>query len=795
MLKSYFIVAFRNFRKHRVFSAINILGLAVGMTVCFLIFSYVRFELSYDSFHRKADRIYRVVCDIKTPSETIKADGPAWPVLPNMKKQFPEIESAVRTVRGSLLVRTGDIKFQEENSLFADPDFFKIFDFSLLKGDPATVLRDPFSVVFSESAAKKYFGNTNPVGQTVLLAQKAWPVKVTGLMKDLPENSQIKADMIVSMSTETQNLNRGLEDSWEWSDYHPICFILLQPGTDPQILARKFPAFMAHVEGSEMKKQQMASDLSLERLQDVYLYSTRNGNKAGNSKNIYLFSIIAVIVLLIACINFVNLTTARAADRAKEVGIRKVVGAVQAELARQFIGESVLFCLLAFALTIGFAALLIPEFNQLAGKTISHGIFEHMYYILWLFLSVLFVGVIAGFYPALVLSSFRPITVLKGRWASHSDGNTLRKTLVLVQFTLSTGFIIATIVVFQQLNFMRTRDLGFNKDQMMVINTEGDPERKAFQESLKGIPGILSTSLASSVPATDDYTINCQIENAAGNLQVANLDSYFVDWDYIPQYQIKMIAGRAFSREFGTDTTEAMVINETAAKMFGYRSADEAVGRRFTQFDRQGKIVGVMKDFHFHSLQREIRPLAMRIEPEACFLVSVKVSAKDLPATIAAIRDKWKTIIPHRPLLYYFLDEFFDKQYRSDERFGKLFLYFTMLAIFISCMGLFGLASHSALQRTREIALRKVLGASVQNIVRLMSQDFLRLVLISFLVASPIAWWLMHEWLQNYAYRISIGWGVLFASGMLAVTIALVTIGWQAIRAAKANPIKSLRSD
>jgi putative ABC transport system permease protein len=795
MLKNYFAVAFRNFWKHRAFSAINLLGLSAGMTVCFLIFSYVRFESGYDAFHHNADRIYRVVCDIKTPAETIHADGPAWPVAPNLEKQFPEIASAVRTVRSSLLVRTGDIKFQEENSLFADPAFFQVFDFPLLKGDPASALKEPFSVVFSESAAKKYFGTANPVGQTVLLAQKAWPVKVTGLMKDLPGNSQLKADMIVSMTTETQHLNAGVEDSWEWSDYHPISFILLKPGTDPRALTRRFPAFMDKMEGAEMRKQQMSSTLSLERLQDVYLYSTRNGNKTLSSKNITLFSFIAIIVLLIACINFVNLTTARAADRAKEVGVRKVIGAARAELAWQFIGESIFFCGIAFFITLGLTALLIPEFNQLAGKTISHGVFEHGSYIAVLFGSVLAIGLLAGCYPALVLSSFKPVAVLKARFITGNKGNTLRKVLVLVQFTLSTGFIIATLVVFQQLDFMRAQDLGFDKDQLMIINTEGDPGRLAFQQSLNGMKGVLSTSLASSVPATDDYTINCEIENATGNLQPANLDSYFVDWDYVPQYNIKLVAGRAFSRGFATDTTKAMLINETAAKMFGYHTPEQAIGRRFKQFDREGKIIGVMKDFHFHSLQQAIRPLAMRIEPQACHLVSVKVAAKDLPATIAAIGDKWKTIIPHRPLLYYFLDESFDKQYRSDERFGKLFGYFTVLAILISCMGLFGLAAHNTMQRTREIAVRKVLGASVQNIVGLLSRDFLLLVVLSFFVASPISWMLMHQWLQGFAYRITIGWTIPLTAGLLAVTIALATISLQSIRAAKANPIKSLRAD
>jgi putative ABC transport system permease protein len=795
MFKNYLTIAFRHLWKHWGFSIINILGLSVGMTACFLIFLYVRFESGYDSFHRHAGQTYRVVCDIKTPTETIRADGPAWPVVPNMLSTFPEISTAVRVMGTSLLVRKADIKFQEEHSIFADPAFFQLFDFPLLQGDPAKVLKDPFSVVFSESAAKKYFGNANPIGQTLLLAQKGWPVKVTGLMKDLPENSQISADMIVSMSTETDFLNRGGADQWEWSSYHPLCFILLKPNTDTRVLEQKFPAFIDRIEGTEMKKRQEQTRLSLERLTDVHLYSTRGDNPVAGSRNVSLFAVIAAIVLLIACINFVNLTTARAAERAKEVGIRKVVGAGQFQLARQFVGESALYCLIAFAITLVFSSLLIPEFNHLAGKTISHGIFENFYQVVYLFFTALAIGILAGFYPALILAAFQPSMVLKGRFAGGSRGRILRKGLVLVQFSLSTGFIIATLVVHHQLRFMKDQDLGFNKDQMMVINTEGDPARLAFQESLKGMPGVISTSLATSVPGSETYTVDAEIENKQGDLQTANLDSYFVDWDYIDQYHISMVAGRPFERSFATDTTEAMILNETAAKMFGYRRPEEAIGRRFKQIGREGKIIGVMKDFHYRSLQEEIKPLAMRIEPEACFLVSVKVSTRNLSSTISQIRDKWNNIIPKRPLLYYFLDEHFDSQYRSEERFGTLFFYFTVLAIFISCMGLFGLASYNTLQRTREIAVRKVMGASVQHLVNLLSRDFLELVLISFLIASPIAWWFMHGWLEGFAYRTRIGWVDFLAAGLLAACIALLTISFQAIRAAMANPAKSLRAE
>jgi putative ABC transport system permease protein len=795
MFRNYLKIAFRNLWKRRTFSLINILGLTVGMTACFLIFLYVRFELSYDSFHSRADRIYRMVCDIKTPTSVIRADGPAFPVLPNIKNEFPELESAVRLVESSLLLRKADIKFQEEHSLFADPAFFQMFDFTLLQGDPKTVLKDPFSIVFSETTAKKYFGTANPIGQTLLLTGRGWPVKVTGLMKDIPENSHIRGDIIVSMSTETENLNKGLEEQWEWTSYHPESYLLLKPNTDIHALQARFPAFMEKREGEEMRKQQMYSSLYLEPIKDIYLYSTRNGNKTINSKNVYLFSFIAAIILLIACINFVNLTTARSAERVKEVGIRKVVGALRPELARQFIGESVLLCLIAFLLTILFSAGLIPEFNELSGKTISRGIFEHPSYIFFLFLAAVSIGLLAGFYPALVLSSLKPSAVLKGRFITSVRGSMLRKGLVLVQFSLSIGFIIMTLVVYNQLNYMRDQNLGFSKDQMMVINTEGDPGKTAFQHSLKGVPGVLSTSLASSVPGSDNPVIHTEIENNKGVMQVAPMDLYFVDWDYVSQYKIAIAAGRSFSRDFQTDTTQAMLINETAAKMFGFHSPEQAIGRRFNQYGREGQIIGVMKDFHFRSLQQEIKPLSMRIEPDGCYLVSVKVSAVHLPNILTSIENKWKAAIPHRPLIYYFLDEFFDQQYRSDERFGKLFLYFAALAIFISCMGLLGLSSYNTIQRTREIGVRKVMGASVPDIINLLSKDFIKPVVISFIIASPIAWWFMHEWLLDFAYRVKISWWVFLTAGLLALMIAVFTISFQAIKAALANPVNSLKTE
>ena len=794
MIKNHFKIALRNLWKHKVFSFINVTGLSIGITACFFIFMYVGFELSYDNMHTKADRIYRLVTDIKTPTETINTGVTAWPFAPNIKADFPEVESFVRISGGSFLVRKGNVKFQEEKSVFADSSFFKVFDFKLIKGDPKTALSEIATIVFSESAAKKYFGNTDPIGQTVLVTGDAIPAKVTGVMKDIPENSQMKADMLISMVSLTQKFNKGLDN--QWGNFGASSYLLLKPGTNPKRLEAQLPAFLERRNGAEEKKQQMFYKLLLEPLKSVYLHSTRNGQASGSITNVYVFAIVAIFILLIACVNFVNLTTARSVERAKEVGIRKVVGAERSQLARQFIGESVILCLIAFLLTIVLSVLFLPLFNQLAGKTISAGIFSNWYYIALLFITSVGIGLIAGLYPALVLSAFKPVSVLKGRFSSGNKGNALRKTLVIAQFTISIALIIGTIVVYTQMSFMQNRDLGFTKDQMLILDTNDDPAGNALKEAIATIPGVKSTAKSSSVPGGGNPGAYSEIENKRGDLQIANLDLYFVDWDYVNQFKIKMVAGRAFSREFGTDTAQAMLLNEAAVKLFGYSSPQQAVGRRFKQWGREGKIVGVMKDFHFRSLQEVIKPLSMRIELKNLSLISVKMSSQNTAATLAVIENKWKTFIPNRPFNYYFLDEFFDRQYRAEQRFGKLFLNFAVLAIFISCLGLLGLASYSTLQRTREIGIRKVLGASVPGIVNLLSKDFLVLVVISFLVASPIAGIFMHYyWLKGFAYRVDISWWIFAIAGILALVIALGTISFQAIRAATSNPVKSLRSE
>lgn len=793
MLRNYFRVALRNLWKHKVFSFINVMGLTVGLTSCFLIFLYVKFELSYDSMHSKANRIYRVVCDLKTPSDVINSNIPSWAVPAHLKQDFPQIEQSVRFSPESFLIRRGDVKFEEEKAAYADSSFFDVFDFRLKEGNAKTALSEPLSIVLSEAAAKKYFGKEDPLGKTLLFTGDGLPAKVTGVMEDIPENSQMQADLLVSMSTLTRRFNPGLDD--QWGNYGAQSFILVKEGTDAQQLEKQFPAFLEKRNGTEMKQSQMYPTLKLEPLRDVYLYSTRDGAKASNIKNVYIFSIIAVFILLIACINFVNLTTARSAERAREVGIRKVVGALRSQLARQFAGESVIICIMAFLLSVLLVALITPLFNNLAGKTITHGIFSHPGYLLLLLMSSVVIGLIAGLYPSLVLSSFDPIVVLKGKFSSGAKGIFLRKGLVIVQFTISIALITGTIIVYKQMNYMRSQELGFSKNHMLVIDTHRDAGLLPFKQSLSEIPGVKSVSVSSSVPGGNNPGAYSEIENKKGDLQIANLELYFVDFDYIPNMNMQIVAGRAFSREFGTDTTQAMVINEKAAKLFGYSSPQQAIGRKFRQWGREGKIIGVVKDFHFRSLQEEIKPLTMRIEPDGCSLVQANIDGNNVQATMGMIERKWKTIIPNRPFNYYFLDEYFDRQYRSEVRFGNLFLYFAILAIFVSCLGLLGLASYSTFQRTREIGIRKVLGASVGGIVHLLSKEFLLLLLISFVIASPIAWLVMHNWLEDFSYRISISWWMFAIAGVMALLIAMITVSFEAVKAAVANPVKSLRSE
>ncbi len=793
MFKNYLKITFRNLWRRRGFTFINIAGLSIGIAASFLMLLYVNFELSYDKFHSKGDDIYRVVADIKTPSDNIEANITAWAVPPNLQKDFPEIISAVRVNGLNMLVRKGELKFKETNAIAVDSSFFSVFDFKLLQGNPKDVLKKQFSIVLSETNAKKYFGDQDPIGQSLKITEEGFNATVTGIMEDIPENSHIQADMILSLTTFTQNLEKTLDT--QWGSYDAAAYILVNSQTDSNKLTSKFPAFLEKHSGEYMKQSKMFVTLSLEPLKDLYLNSTRGGTGGGSMSNVYIFSIIAIFILLIASINFINLTTARSVERAKEVGIRKVMGAAKEQLSLQFIGESIITCLIAFFITVLIITLILPFFNNLTGKVISEGLFSNYTSIFMLLGISLAIGVLAGIYPSMVLSSFKPIKVLKGNFSTGSKGVLLRKSLVVIQFTISIALITGTIIIYNQMEYMRNQELGFNKEHLLILEAESSQSQLALKTAIDNIPGVKFTSLGSSVPGGGNSAAYSEIENKSGDLQIANLDLYFVDYDYITQFDLKLLAGRSFSRDFASDSTEAMLLNEETVKLLGYSNPQEAIGVRFKQWGREGQVIGVVKNFHFNSLQENISPLTMRMESNNNDLITVKLEPKNIKQTLAAIEDKWNIFLPNLPFDYVFLDDSFNEQYRSEERFGNLFLYFAILAILISCLGLLGLAAYSTLQRKREIGIRKVIGASISEIVNLLSIDFLKLVLIAFLIAAPISGYVMYNWLQDFAYKIDIKWWMFLFSGGSAICIALLTVSFHAIKASLSNPVNSLRTE
>jgi putative ABC transport system permease protein len=793
MIRSYFRTAFRNLKRHWVFFLINATGLTAGMTACFLIFLYVSFELSYDNFNKKANRIYRIVSELRTSAGTDNNYYTSGPMALNIKADFPEVQSMVRFAPNSILIRKGDVKFQEQQTLFADSSVFSIFDFHLLNGNPHTALEEPFSIVLSKTAAKKYFGSSDPVGQVVEMTGWRIPARVTGIMENIPENSQLKADMLVSMTTISKNWNTDLDKNWR--DFNCISYILLKPGANIENLQQKLPDFLQRHYGQEMKANQLYYTLFLEPLKKVYLHSRFGGMLTGNISYVYIFSVIALFVLLIACINFINLTTARATERAKEVGIRKLIGASRKQLAKQFFGESLIHSLAALFFSVILSYFLLPLFNHLAGKTISSSIFSNAQNILCLLFLVIIIGFAAGSFPAVVLSSYRPVLVLKGRFASGSRGAFLRRILVVTQFTISIVLISGTLVVYRQLHYMRSKDVGFNKDQTMIIPTNGDPAAGAFKEQVNSLPGVSSITISSRIPG-GEYDISLtEVQNKSGEMQSMVMGSLQGDFNFPKQYELKLLAGRSFSKDYGTDSTKSIILNETAINAFGYNSPKQAIGKTFVQWGDTGSIIGVVKDFNFNSLQYSPGPMSIRVTNRVQSYISIKMRTTNLPNTIASIKANWDKLIQNRPFEYFFLDEFFDRQYRSEVRFGKLFVNFAILAILISCLGLLGLASYVTFQRTREISIRKVLGASISGLVSLLTRDFIKLVLVALFISVPFGWWIMNKWLQGFAYRIHISWEVFGFSGLIAISVALLTVSFQAVKAAVTNPARNLRTE
>jgi putative ABC transport system permease protein len=802
MWKNYFKIAYRSLLKYKGYTFINLIGLAVGMACCLLIGFYVQDELSYDRYHQNADRIYRVLHafrsggDAQNISPLTPEEYQVWgnaPVGPALAAEFPEIQKMVQFDSPSnLLFQFGDKRFQEDNVIHMDANAFELFNWKLLAGNPEKALVAPNSLVLTESTARKYFGDSNPLGQTIMVDNET-PYTVTGVMEDVPANSQFTFDVLRSMSRFQQN-RPEIFDHWGYVDFYT--YFLLQEGADIASLQAKTPQFL------KRHGQERNYNLTFEPMTEAYLHSkaTRQPGTTGSLTNIYIFSSIAVFILLIACINFMNLATARSVERAKEVGVRKVIGANQAGLIYQFLTESTILSLLAAVLALLLAGLSFPAMQQLSGKAFSYELLYSWQVLLTVFGAAIVVGILAGSYPAWALARFRPALVLKGVFKSSSSGIALRKGLVVFQFSLSMALIAGTAIVFSQLNYLRTKDLGFRQEQMLVIDFGNDYAIGSEIETVKTVltnhPDVLSASASRAVPGDFLPNAHTEIQSPQGNMKSDGPLLYEIDYDFISHFDMEMAAGRAFSRDFPADTAESLIINEAAAKLYGFHQPANAVGQRFSQWGREGTIIGVVKDFNFRSLHNEIEPLALRFAPPyELTRLSLRVTSDDMQATIAELEKLWGEIAPQRPFLYSFLDESFNQQYQADLRFGQVFSVFAGMAIFIACLGLFGLATYTAQQRTKEIGIRKVLGASVTSIVSLLSKDFLKLVLVAAIIAFPVGWYAMHQWLQDFPYRIDIPLWVFLAAGVIATLIAFLTISLQAVKAATTNPVKNLRTE
>lgn len=804
MLKNYLKIALRNLLKYKVYSFINVLGLAVGMASCILILLYVRDELSYDRHHEHAEQIYRVTREWfnSDGSTSLHLGHVAPPIGPLLKNDFPDILQMARiNSGGNPLLRYQDQVFQEERFYFADPNIFEIFTLPLLHGDPKQALAGPNSVVLTPAMAKKYFGSAEPLGKVINFNQQV-DLKVTGVMQEIPANSHFHFDFLGSVKLPEQIF--GEREFKNWSSNNYATYLLFSKNYSTANFLQAIPAFIGrhHPDGEKAIPQ---TTLHLQRLTDIHLHSQLDSEieANGNMMYVYIFAAIAVFLLLIACINFMNLATARSANRAREVGLRKVVGAERQQLIKQFLGETVVLAFIALLLAVVFVELALPQFNAFAGKELALRSQSALFIFGSLLGVALFVGIVAGSYPAFFLSHFQPVAVLKGQKIGSTKSR-FRSMLVVFQFAISIILIVGMGVVYNQLEYCRTKNLGLNKEHIVVLPVSAGEEIARrypdMRNQLLQHPHIAGVAASKRVPS------GRLLDSSGGRLldgekstplefRIANVR---VDHNFIPTYGMQMAAGRNFSTAFPTDSTEAFILNETAVKKIGWAAPETAVDKPFEYGNRQGRIIGVVKDFNYESLHQPITPIVMLIAPSSFNTVSVKIRANrpaDLAATLDFLKQKWQEYRPDFPFQYSFLDERYERLYQSEHRLGQIFGTFSLLAVFIACLGLFGLASYTAEQRTKEIGIRKVLGASVGNIVLLLSKEFTRLVTVATFVSWPLAYYAMNRWLQEFAYRINLHQqsGTFLLAAALALAIALLTVSFQSIKAALGNPIKALR--
>jgi putative ABC transport system permease protein len=796
MIKNYLKIAWRSLWKNKTSSLINITGLTTGLTCCLLMVLYMQHELKYDKFQQKGDRIVRVIMEYSfNGSPLTKGNFTSTKVFPSFKKNFPEVEDGVRMSDPDRLVKYDDKIFMEKKFLYADSTFFQVFSFPLLKGDPAQVLKSSNMVVLSQSAAKKYFGNDNPIGKLLQVGSNQDIYTVTGVAEDSPSESQIKFDFIASFSS----LGATQEETYFDANY--TTYLLLKNKAAITSLQGKIGSFM---------KKEMSGDrgayvnYELEPYTRVHLYSKYDGFEANsNITYIYIIAGIALLVLIIACFTYINLSTARSMERAKEVGIRKVSGAFRLQIFWQFISESLLLTAVALMLSFILIAVVLPAFNQLAGKELQLSDMSRSSVLIAATVITMTIALLAGSYPALILSKFQPVKVLKGTFKNTSSGVWLRKSLIVFQFVVSVFLVVATIVIKGQMHFIQNKKLGYDRDHVIVMNIDQKIIDKIdlFKTELKTNPSILAVSKANNSPVSiaGGYSMNRADMSAAEGM---NTRGNPVDDEYVKANGLQIIAGADLSKQDILDASKDdysksyyhYILNESAAKALGWTPV-EAIGKKmFLGEQRPGEVKAVVKDFHFASLHNPIEPLVLFPGGWGNTLI-VKVSGQNLAQTISFLQNKWKQTATHRPFEYRFMDEDFNKLYDSEMRTAKVFNIFSAIAILLACLGLFGLSAYSAKQRIKEIGIRKVLGASAGNITLLLSNSFIKLVLVAFVIACPIAWFVMDKWLQDFAYRINISWWMFVLAGLLALLIALITVSFQAIKAAIANPVKSLRTE
>jgi predicted permease len=788
MIRNYLIVTLRNLRKSKAYSLINITGLAIGMACSILILLWVRDELSYDRFHANIDRIHRVYRDEAMTAPGAGSALTSPPMAAAFKKDFPEVRLATRFGTWQRrLVANGDRVFTETRYMHADPDFLEMFSFPFVKGDPRTALAEPYSVILTESAAAKYFGADDPLGRT-LTVDRAFDVVVTGVVQDQPSNSSLRFDLLSPFKVLlTEYFEDDIDDNWGFNSFST--FLLLAPDVQASDFNAKLDGYLQRYNEKDTDR------LAVQPLAAIHLRSTLGHDSLGTGsiKYVWIFTALALFILAIASINFMNLTTARSAKRAREVGLRKVVGARRPQLVRQFFAESVLMSLVALGLALILVELFLPPFNTLSGKTIATSWTANLTVLFGCLGLAVATGLLSGTYPALFLSSFRPIRVLKGTLSSAGGGSTFRQVLVIAQFTLSVFLITGTAIIARQMDYMRAKDLGFNKERIIHLRLFGElPEKyQVIKERLLQNPDVASVTASLALP-TD-------IQNSPGTPEWEGKDpdatmeikADFVDFDYIETFGVPIVEGRSFSREFATDAEEAYLVNEEAVRRMGL--AAPAVGKRFAFWGREGRIVGVMKDAHFQSFRQKIEPLVFKIFPDWFRFLYIKVRPGDMAASLRSIEKTWASMGLGYPFDYSFLDKDFENLYRAEARMGGLFRTFAALAVFVACLGLFGLASHMAEQRTREIGIRRILGASAPGITAMISREFAKWVLAANLIAWPAAWALMGRWLQGFAYRASLSPWSFAVSGAIALAVALVTVVSLAARAAVANPADALR--